>query len=236
MQTHNSFALLDEIDANRGCPESATSVTVGVRTGRAGHLGSVGAGSHCGTFGGSGSPGCRPLVSTQVVAGANLALGRGSAAGQTINAQGPERRVGDHDLHPWLQPRLRRGIERQPASHQPDRPLGGAMSRRIACLRSAPALLALVRLSAAAETLRCQSVNGNLNCAGSAGVSCQTVNGRTVCASGRGDVVQSFGAGVPPDMSADEDDGTDEPVRRVPPHHSSSGWHQRADGLTADGE
>jgi hypothetical protein len=42
-----------------------------------------------GTFGsGGGSAGCRPLVSTQVVTGANLALGRGSTAGQTITAQG----------------------------------------------------------------------------------------------------------------------------------------------------
>jgi hypothetical protein len=48
-------------------------------------------------------------------------------------------------------------------------------------------------MSASAETLRCQSVNGNLNCAGSNGVSCQTVNGKKVCVSGHGDVVQSFG-------------------------------------------
>jgi len=47
--------------------------------------------------------------------------------------------------------------------------------------------------SASAESLRCQSVNGNLNCAGSGGVSCQTVNGRKVCISGHGDVIQSFG-------------------------------------------
>ena len=33
--------------------------------------------------------GCRPLVSTQVAAGVNLALGRGSQADQTILAQGP---------------------------------------------------------------------------------------------------------------------------------------------------
>ena len=50
-------------------------------------------------------------------------------------------------------------------------------------------------LSAHAETMRCQSINGNLNCAGSSGVSCQTINGRTVCVSGHGDVVQSFGNG-----------------------------------------
>lgn len=50
--------------------------------------------------------------------------------------------------------------------------------------------------SAQAETLRCQSVNGNLNCAGSGGVSCQTVDGKKVCTSGSGDVVQSFGKGT----------------------------------------
>src|ERR1700761_9582264 len=50
-------------------------------------------------------------------------------------------------------------------------------------------------VSATAETLRCQSVNGNLNCAGSGGVSCQTVNGKKVCTSGHGDIVQSFGSG-----------------------------------------
>jgi hypothetical protein len=48
-------------------------------------------------------------------------------------------------------------------------------------------------VSASAETLRCQSVNGNLNCAGPGGVSCQTVDGNKVCVSGHGDVVQSFG-------------------------------------------
>jgi hypothetical protein len=48
---------------------------------------------------------------------------------------------------------------------------------------------------AGAETLRCQSINGNLNCAGSGGVSCQTVDGKKVCTSGHGDVVQSFGGG-----------------------------------------
>jgi hypothetical protein len=50
--------------------------------------------------------------------------------------------------------------------------------------------------SASADTLRCQSVNGNLNCAGSSGASCQTIDGRTVCISGHGDVVQSFGNGA----------------------------------------
>jgi hypothetical protein len=58
-------------------------------------------------------------------------------------------------------------------------------------------------VSASAETLRCQSVNGNVNCAGSGGVSCQTINGQKVCVSGHGGVVQSFGKTTPPDPSDD---------------------------------
>ena len=50
-------------------------------------------------------------------------------------------------------------------------------------------------LSAQADSLRCTSINGNLNCVGSNGVSCQTVDGRKVCTSGHGDVIQSFGNG-----------------------------------------
>ena len=61
-------------------------------------------------------------------------------------------------------------------------------------------------VSASAETLRCQSVNGNLNCAGSGGVSCQTVNGKKVCTSGHGDVVQSFGSGKSSRDDANTDD------------------------------
>jgi hypothetical protein len=80
-------AVLDQIDANRGCPMSATSVTVGVN--KATGTGSS-AQQQLGTAGGGGSSGCRPLVSTQVVAGVNLALGRGSNAGQSISAQGPK--------------------------------------------------------------------------------------------------------------------------------------------------
>ena len=64
-------------------------------------------------------------------------------------------------------------------------------------LGSAPAM---------AETLRCQSVNGNLNCAGSNGVSCQTVDGKKVCTSGHGDVVQSFGGAQPQDDDMDLDE------------------------------
>jgi hypothetical protein len=65
-------------------------------------------------------------------------------------------------------------------------------------------------VSASAETLRCQSINGNLNCAGSGGVSCQTVNGKKVCVSGHGDVVQSFGGGTSSDDSASQDKSGDE--------------------------
>jgi hypothetical protein len=82
----NPVSELNAIDANRGCPLSATSVTVGVNK-------ATGTGSSAlqqlGTFGGSGTSGCRPLVSTQVVTGANLALGNGSTAGQSIAAKGP---------------------------------------------------------------------------------------------------------------------------------------------------
>jgi hypothetical protein len=69
-------------------------------------------------------------------------------------------------------------------------------------------------VSASAETLRCQSVNGNLNCAGSEGVSCQTINGKKVCVSGHGGVVQSFGNAQSPDSSDDEAgaEGLDDPA------------------------
>jgi hypothetical protein len=58
-------------------------------------------------------------------------------------------------------------------------------------------------VSASAETLRCQSVNGNLNCAGSSGASCQTIDGKTVCVSRHGDIVQSFGRSSSPDTSGE---------------------------------
>jgi hypothetical protein len=64
--------------------------------------------------------------------------------------------------------------------------------------------------SASAETLRCQSVNGNVNCAGSGGVSCQTVNGKKECVSGHGDVVQSFGGGTSSEDAATSDIGKDD--------------------------
>jgi hypothetical protein len=82
-------ATLRQIESNtaRGCPLSATSVTVGVNKALA--PGSS-ANQQLGTFAGSsGGSGCRPLVSTQVAAGVNLALGAGSQAGQSIAVQGP---------------------------------------------------------------------------------------------------------------------------------------------------
>jgi hypothetical protein len=65
-------------------------------------------------------------------------------------------------------------------------------------------------VSSAGETMRCQSVNGNLNCAGSGGVSCQTVDGKKVCVSGHGDVMQSFGGGSSAGNGASHDDSTDD--------------------------
>jgi hypothetical protein len=85
MPTSKALSTLDQIQSNRGCPMSTTTVTAGVNK-------AFGAGSstqqQLGTTTSGGSSGCRPLVSTQVVTGANLALGRGSSAGQTIVSQG----------------------------------------------------------------------------------------------------------------------------------------------------
>jgi hypothetical protein len=86
MPMNNAYNELSRIQANQGCPLSATSVTVGVNKATA--TGSS-AGQQLMTTNPAGSSGCRPLVSTQVVAGVNLGLGRGSAAGQSITAQGP---------------------------------------------------------------------------------------------------------------------------------------------------
>jgi hypothetical protein len=80
----NAASILGDINANRGCPMSSTSVTVGLNQAMA--AGSS-AQQQLSTMGGS-SSGCRPLVSTQVVAGVNMSVGRGSSAGQTITAQG----------------------------------------------------------------------------------------------------------------------------------------------------
>jgi hypothetical protein len=93
--------------------------------------------------------------------------------------------------------------------------------------------------SASADSLRCQSVNGNLNCAGSSGASCQTINGKTVCISGHGDVVQTFGnasswsqPGDNADAGMDED--TDLPAIKelLDPH--GAGGHAGADRLKRD--
>jgi hypothetical protein len=79
------MASLDRIDANRGCPMSSTSVTVGLNKTTA-----LGSSAQQRLVTSAGDPsGCRPLVSTQVVTGVNMALGRGSSAGQTIDARGP---------------------------------------------------------------------------------------------------------------------------------------------------
>ena len=71
------------------------------------------------------------------------------------------------------------------------------------------AALALLAWSgtAAAGSLACRSVNGNVVCAGPQGTSCQTVDGRTECVSGSGDVRQSFGgaADAPADGFDDEE-------------------------------
>jgi hypothetical protein len=103
---------------------------------------------------------------------------------------------------------------------------------------------------ASADSLRCQSVNGNVNCAGSSGASCQTVNGKTVCISGHGDVMQSFGNGSPRDQSgkAAEDPGADAPAvkERLEQHgpgghsmlleRSGTELHLRTDWLSVDRE
>jgi hypothetical protein len=87
----NPAAMLEQIDANHGCRMSSTSVTVGVN--RAFATGSS-ATQRLGTVSGpAGNPGCRPLVTTQVAAGVNLALGGGSQAGQSISVQGQRGRL-----------------------------------------------------------------------------------------------------------------------------------------------
>jgi len=100
-------------------------------------------------------------------------------------------------------------------------------------------------ISASAETMRCQSVNGNLNCAGSGGVSCQTINGKKVCVSGHGEVVQSFGAGTSShssnmdtdDGAADGDDGPDSapPAPRTREHLEQRGPRGRVMQLDRNG-
>jgi hypothetical protein len=82
-----SGATLDQIEANRGCPLSATSVTVGVN--RAFGAGSAAQQQLATLNPPAGANGCHPLVSTQIAAGVNLSLGRGSQAAQSIDATGP---------------------------------------------------------------------------------------------------------------------------------------------------
>jgi hypothetical protein len=106
-------------------------------------------------------------------------------------------------------------------------------------------------LAASAETMRCQSVNGNVNCAGPGGVSCQTIDGKKVCVSGHGDVVQSFGKGTSSDSHDDDadDDGLDsassqpalkERLERHNPHgallleRDGTKLHLRTDWLSID--
>ena len=78
-------AVLGQFEANRGCPLSTTSITVGVN--RAFSFGS-GAQQQLSTLNPPASSGCRSLVTTQIAAGVNLALGGNSSAGQAINVQG----------------------------------------------------------------------------------------------------------------------------------------------------
>lgn len=95
---------------------------------------------------------------------------------------------------------------------------------------SAPMLAILSLLScgvsAFAETLRCQSVNGNLNCAGSSGASCQTVDGKTTCTSGHGDVIQSFGG---THTKVPDNDVNDPDWNELPPVPNANQWLQRHD-------
>jgi hypothetical protein len=83
----NTLSELGKIRANmtNGCPLSRTSVTVGVN--KASQFGSS-MQQQRSTTGGA-AAGCQPLFDTQVVAGANLALGGNTTATQTLSAQGP---------------------------------------------------------------------------------------------------------------------------------------------------
>jgi hypothetical protein len=105
------------------------------------------------------------------------------------------------------------------------------MSRHVRVVALAGLWVVWCGVSAGAETLRCQSVNGNLNCAGSSGVSCQTVNGRTTCVSGHGGVVQSFGGG---DVSAADGDDAADPDAAQMPGERERLRKQSGDGLSLD--
>ena len=84
-------------------------------------------------------------------------------------------------------------------------------------------------LSASAELLHCQSINGNLNCAGSSGLSCQTINGKKVCVSGHGDVIQSFGGDASAADVGDEEDPDERPDMRQPPRRHVAKPHPYTD-------
>lgn len=84
MALRGPAAMLERLEQLQpGCRLSQTSVTVGVN--RASGARAQARQDLLTTAPG----GCRPLVSTQVVAGANLGLGPGSNADQSIQAYGP---------------------------------------------------------------------------------------------------------------------------------------------------
>ena len=77
-------------------------------------------------------------------------------------------------------------------------------------------LLLLGCAPAAAETLHCRSVNGNVTCAGDGAVSCQTVNGRTICTGNGGGIVQEFGSAPRRGMPAEADEPPEDGLREPP--------------------
>lgn len=92
-------------------------------------------------------------------------------------------------------------------------------------------LAAILSLAPAmAETLRCRSVNGNITCAGSGGVSCQTVNGRTTCVGGGGAVVQQFGGTPPsePPVVTEDDPALEDEVPPAPRPHDRLSIERRS--------
>jgi hypothetical protein len=87
LPVRDSSVTLNQIEADKGCRLSSTSVNVGVNK-------ATGNGSSAqqrqATAAGNQPAGCKPLVRTQVVTGVNLGLGRGSTAGQSIDATGSQ--------------------------------------------------------------------------------------------------------------------------------------------------
>ena len=85
--------------------------------------------------------------------------------------------------------------------------------------RSSRRLMVILLLGctpAAAETLQCRSINGNVTCAGDGAVSCQTVNGRTVCIGSGGSIVQEFGGAPGRRMPPEVEDLLEERQRERP--------------------